>query len=212
MAPSSSHCADNGPTQFHSRTCPPLSDKPAPRWCSPSPISCCEHSLLKTKQNKTKHVVHMSTDYLQVLPVPLNFTGKELTQGLECSSAPHHTSHGTALNCLGKMGPVVTRLSPPPASAGTWRAPTHFSVFQGKIHSRWKVLSAKILILMGSVNISLISNPTENGPVILKFTPLPYSFLLLYLCQHALNELVSKNSISIRRSHWEGGRNSPCFH
>ena len=60
-----------------------------------------------------------------------------------------------------------------------------------------KCLVQRVASLMGSINIWLISNPIENGPLILTFTPLPYSFFGLHLCQQAVNELISKTAFQL---------------
>lgn len=153
-----------GPTQLHWRICPPLDGKSIPRCHPPPPpISCCEFSNWSAKNKMKQGVFHMSKDYLQALPAHWKETGK--IPGWQCSSAPQYWSHSPALRLFGKDGALGSDAEPQSSLRKHSEDSSPFLYLSGDDKFRIeKCLGQRFTSLMGSINISLISNPTENGP------------------------------------------------
>lgn len=105
----------------------------------------------------------------------LSHTPRQRNREASLRLSPWHGSHSPALRLAAEDGALVPMPGPTQLQKAQRRfQPISLSLGKDKFRNE-KCLVQRFSSLMGSINISLISKPTENGPLILKFTPLPYS-------------------------------------
>lgn len=163
-----------GTSRVHYRICPPLGGQSVPWWRSPSPPTvCCESS--HRSANDRQSSVFPKVNRL------CSSTSCSVTQHCEetarpvWGSAPGMGATALPSDWLRRTGPWFPMPSPTQLQKTQRRfQPISLSLGKDKFRNE-KCLVQRFSSLMGSINISLISKPTENGPLILKFTPLPYS-------------------------------------
>lgn len=148
-----------GPTRLPLRICPPLGGKSVPRGPSPPPLSCYEYSYSFVRNKAKLCVSPLSTDYLQLLPAPW----KDMMRCQGDSEAQFPRTKATALPLDQRGGALGSEAEPHPSLGKHGESPSPFPCLLGDDEFRIeKCLVQRFSSLMGSINISLISNPTEK--------------------------------------------------